>query len=94
MTKQPYSKVDQYEFNQDFSDNNAYIKQSGLKGFGLFKYQLKVWLAFKNADKLLKIVEEIYLASDGKQYGICRANYVGLQRNRDARRVHNIMYFF
>lgn len=53
MTK-PYSKIDNYEFPQDFSDNNAYIKQSGLKGLGLLKYRFRVWLEYRKAEKRLK----------------------------------------
>jgi hypothetical protein len=54
MSKQPYSRVDHYEFNQDFSDNNTYVKQAGLKGIKLFKYRFKVWLGFMHAEKRLK----------------------------------------
>lgn len=50
----PYSRIDNYEFPYYFSDNSAYIKQSGLKGLALLKFKLQVWLAYKEADRKLQ----------------------------------------
>lgn len=54
MNKTFYSKVDNYEFNQDFSDNDSFIKLSGLNGFSALKFKIKVWSLFFKADKRLR----------------------------------------